>query len=154
VRISGVTGKPRPEKLKLNLCRLEGYMRELIFTVGYPETWYKYEQLKIMISETWRGLPIDRIEYSLLGLNSLYGSVAPLPEADPLELVIRVMFTAKDEAILKNAVRLMMNNGLSGPAGMSLSGTTVGGDPRIILGLFPTLIQREHITPHIEYLEV
>jgi hypothetical protein len=153
VRVSGVTGKPRPEKLKLNLGRLEGYMRELIFTVGYPEAWKKYEQLKTMLAETWRGLPIDRVDYSLLGINSLYGSVAPLPD-DPLELVIRVMFTAKDEATLKNAVRLMMNNGLSGPAGMSISGSTIGGDPRIILGLYPTLISRNHITPEITYLEV
>jgi hypothetical protein len=154
VRISGVSGKVRPEKLKLNLGRLEGYMRELIFTIGYPETWYKFEQLKMMVSETWRGLAVDRVEFHLLGQNSLYGSVAPLPAEDPLELVVRVMFTAKDEATLKNAVRLMMNNGLSGPAGMSVSGSTISGDPRIILGLFPTLLSREHITPEIAYLEV
>jgi hypothetical protein len=153
VRISGVTGHPRPETLKLNLGRLEGYMRELIFTVGYPEAWKKVDQLKTMISETWQNLPITRIEYSFLGLNSLYGSLAPLPD-DPLELVVRVMFTAADEITLKNAVRLMMNNGLSGPAGMSISGTTIGGDPRIILGLFPTLIAREHVTPQIEYMMV
>jgi hypothetical protein len=133
--------------------RLEGYLRELIFTFGYPETWRKYAQLQTMLAETWRGLPIERVEYHLLGLNSLYGSVASLPTEDPLELIVRVMFTAKDEATLKNAVRLMMNNGLSGPAGMSISGSTIGADPRIILGLFPTLIAREHIQPQIEYLE-
>lgn len=153
VRISGVTGHPRPETLKLNLGRLEGYMRELIFTIGYPDAWKKIEQLKTMLAETWRDLPIARIEYSFLGLNSLYGSLAPLPD-DPLELVVRVMFTASDEATLKNAVRLMMNNGLSGPAGMSISGTTIGGDPRIILGLFPTLIAREHVVPQINYVMV
>lgn len=153
VRVAGVTGKPRPDKLKLNFGRVEGYMRELIFTIGYPETWKKLEQLKAMIAKTWAGLPIERVEYHLLGINSLYGSLAPLP-ADPLELIVRVMFTARDEATLKNAVRLMMNNGLSGPAGMSISGTTVGADPRIILGLFPTLIDRKHVTPNITYLEV
>jgi len=153
VRISNVTGHPRPETLKLNLGRLEGYMRELIFTVGYPDAWKKVEQLKTMLAETWRDLPIARIEYSFLGFNSLYGSRAPLPD-DPLELVVRVMFTASDEITLKNAVRLMMNNGLSGPAGMSISGTTIGGDPRIILGLFPTLIAREHVVPQISYVTV
>ncbi|MCU0514016.1 MAG: DUF1446 domain-containing protein [Anaerolineae bacterium] len=154
VQISGVQGRPRPEKLKLNLGRLEGYMRELIFTLGYPETWRKYAQLQTMIAETWRGLPLDRVEYQLLGINSLYGPLAPLPAEDPLELVVRVMFTARDEATLKHAVRLMMHNGLSGPAGMSVSGSTVSGEPRIILGLFPTLLHRAHITPEILYLEV
>jgi hypothetical protein len=153
VRVSGVTGKPRPEKLKLNFGRLEGYMRELIYTVGYPDAWKKFEQVKTMIGETFKPLAIDRVEYHLLGINSLYGSVAPLPE-DPLELIIRVMFSAKDENTLKNAVRALMNHGLSGAAGGSISGTTIGADPRIILGLFPTLIQRDHIHPEITYLEV
>lgn len=153
VRVSGVTGKPRPETLKLNLGRMEGYMRELIFTVGWPETWKKFEQLKGMIESTWEGLPIQRTEYHFLGINSLYGGVVELPE-DPLELVIRVMFTAQDESTLKTAVRKLMTNGLSGPAGMSISGTTIGAKPRIVLGLWPTLVQQEYVKPRIDYLVV
>lgn len=153
VRVSGVTGKARPDKLKLNLGRLEGYMRELIFTVAWPETWKKFEQLKAMIESAWKGLPIERLEYHFLGLNSLYGSVVELPD-DPMELVIRVMFTAKDEVTLKKAVRALMSNGLSGPAGMSISGTTISGKPRIVLGLWPTLLSREQIQPNIDYMVV
>jgi hypothetical protein len=153
VRVSGVTGRPAPEKLKLNFGRLEGFMREIIYTLGYPYAWKKYDQLKILIRETLKPLAIDRIAFHLLGVNSLFGSASPLPE-DPMELVVRVMFTAKDEATLKNAVRLLMNNGLSGPAGVSVSGTTVGGEPRAIIGLFPTLIERTHIQHQIHYVEV
>jgi hypothetical protein len=153
VRVSGVTGSPKPDKLKLNLGRLEGFMRELIFTIGWPEAWRKVEQLKQMVAATWDGLPIDRVEYQYLGVNSLYGSVAELPD-DPLEVIVRVMFTAHEEGTLKTAVRLMMNNGLSGPAGMSISGTTISADPRTIIGLWPTLIDRAHVTPEIAYLEV
>ncbi|MDX1994449.1 MAG: acyclic terpene utilization AtuA family protein [bacterium] len=153
VRVSGVRGKPRPEKLKLNLGRVEGYLRELIFTIGWPQAWKKAEQMKQMIEATWAKLPIERIDYHYLGFNSLYGSIAPLPD-DPMEIVLRVMFTAKDADTLKQAVRLMMNNGLSGPAGMSVSGTTVGAEPRIVLGLWPTLISRAHVKPEITYFEV
>ena len=153
VRVSGVTGKPRPETLKLNLGRMEGYMRELIFTLGYPETRTKFAQLKAMIESTWVGLDIDRIEYDFMGINSLYGSLTEMPD-DPLELIVRVMFTAKDERTLKTAVRQLMTNGLSGPAGMSISGTTIGANPRIILGLFPTLIHRDNITANIDYMVV
>ncbi len=153
VRVSGVTGKPRPEKLKLNFGQMEGYMRELIFTLGYPQTRLKFEQLKAMIASAWDGLPIERVSYDFLGINSLYGSLADLPD-DPLELIVRVMFTAKDEATLKLAVRNLMTNGLSGPAGMSISGTTIGSNPRIILGLIPTLINRNMMTPSINYLDV
>ena len=153
VRVTNVTGNPRPEKLKLNMGRMEGYMRELIFTLGYPRVWDKFEQLKTMIEASWSGLAIERTEYHFLGHNSLYGEVAPLPD-DPIELVVRVMFTAKDEKTLKAAVRSLMTNGLSGPAGMSISGTTIGASPRIILGLYPTLIHREHIQASIRYYVV
>lgn len=153
VRVSGVTGKPRPEKLKLNLGRLEGYVRELIFTVGWPEAWRKVDQLKAMVSETFKGLPIDRLEYHLMGVNSLYGPVSPLPD-DPMEVMLRVMFTAKDEGTLKSAVRRMMTNGLSGPAGMSISGTTISASPRIILGLWPALIDRALVEPDVDLMEV
>ncbi len=154
VRVTGVTGKPRPDKLKVNMGRLEGFMRELIFTVGWPEAWRKVEQLKAMLGEFWRRNPaIERVEYGYLGMNSLYGSIAPLPD-DPLEVVVRVMFTARDQEALKSVVRQIMTTGLSGPAGMSVSGTTVGAEPRAIIGLWPTLVGREQVTRQIEYLEV
>jgi len=154
VRVTGVTGKPRPEKLKVSMGRLEGFMRELIFTVGSAESSRKVEQLKVMLGEFWRRNPaIERVDYSYLGMNSLYSSLAPLPD-DPLEVVVRVMFTAQDQQTLKNVVRQIMTTGLSGPAGMSVSGTTVGAEPRAIIGLWPALVGREHVQPVIEYWEV
>lgn len=153
VRVSNVTGKPRPDTLKVNIGRLEGFMRELIFTLGYPQVWRKVDQLKGMIAESWAGLPIQRVEYSYLGMNSLFGGLAALPE-DPLEAVVRVMFTAADQDTLKMAVRRVMANGLSCPPGMSVSGTTVGAEPRYIIGLFPALISREAVSPHITVYEV
>lgn len=153
VRVSGVTGKARPEKLKLNMGRLEGYARELIFTLGYPEAWRKVEQMRAMIAESWQGLAIKRVEFSYLGVNSLFGGIAAAAQ-DPLEVVVRVIFTADDKDTLKNAVRRMMSNGLSGPAGMSVSGSTVGAEPSIVVGLWPALVSRQHIQPQIDYFEV
>jgi hypothetical protein len=150
VHISGVRGKPRPDKLKLSMSRTEGYMRELIFTVGWPETRKKASQLQTMLESAWHELPIQRTRLDFLGQNSLYGDIADLPE-DPLELVVRVVFTAESKDTLQTAVRRMMTNGLSGPAGMSISGTTISGKPRMILGLWPTLISRDHITPQITW---
>jgi hypothetical protein len=154
VQVSGVTGKPRPDTLKLNAGRLEGFMRELIFTVGWPEAWKKVEQMKAMLGAIFERIPeIERVEYSYLGMNSLYGSIASPPD-DPMEVIVRVMFTAGDQETLKNAVRMIMTTGLSGPAGMSVSGTTVGGEPRYIIGLWPTLVGRDKVTPTVEYWDV
>jgi hypothetical protein len=148
VRVTGVTGHPRTETLKVNIARLEGFSRELVFLLGWPAVWRKEEQLRGMLAEAWQGLPIRRVEYSHPGIDSLYGPLEPLP-ADPLELVVRVMFAAEDQETLKTAVRRAMALGLSGPAGMSVSGTSVGADPRYLLGLWPALVRRELVEPGI-----
>jgi hypothetical protein len=103
--------------------------------------------------DEFRNPAIERVEYSYLGMNSLYASIAPLPD-DPLEVVVRVMFTAQEQEVLKSLVRQIMTTGLSGPAGMSVSGTTVGAEPRAIIGLWPTLVGREHVKVEIEYFTV
>jgi hypothetical protein len=110
--------------------------------------------MKAMLGAIFDKLPgIERVEYSYPGINSLYGPIAPLPE-DPLEVIVRAMFTAQDQDTLKNAVRVIMTTGLSGPAGMSVSGSTVGGEPRYIIGLWPTLIGRDQVRAAVEYWEV
>jgi hypothetical protein len=144
VRVSGVRGHPRTDTLKVNLARLEGYSRELIFTLGWPDVWRKERQLRDMLAAAWDGLPLTRLEYQHIGLDSLYGPMRARPD-DPLELAVRVMFTADDPRVLKTAVRRAMALGLSGPAGMSVSGTTVGAEPRPLLGLWPALVRREAV---------
>ncbi len=152
VRVSGVTGHPRTASLKVNIARLEGFSRELIFTLGWPEVARKEQQLRGMLEAAWQGLPITRFEVQHMGLDSLYGPdmerMAPLL-ADPIELMVRVMFTAQDQETLKTAVQRAMALGLSGPAGMAVSGTTVGAEPRYLLGLWPALISRELVEPQV-----
>src|SRR5262249_46900894 len=117
-RVAGVTGRPRTTTLKVNLARLEGYSRELIFTFGWPRVFDKEEQLKGMLAAAWEGLPITRMEYTRLGQESLFGPLAAPPD-DPLELIVRVMLTARGADTLKTAVRRAMALGLSGPAAMA-----------------------------------
>jgi hypothetical protein len=154
VRVTNVVGKPRTATYKLNLGRLEGFKRELIFNIGWPEAWMKVEQLKAALNAIFQRNPaIERVEYSYLGANSLYGAVVPLQD-DPLEVIVRVIFTSQDEGTLKSVVRQINAMGLSGPAGMSVSGASVSGDPHVILGLWPTLVGRVLITSQVGYWEV
>lgn len=148
VRVRGVSGRAATSTLKVNIARMEGYSRELLFTLGWPRVWRKEEQLRGMLEAAWAGLPLTRVEYSHPGLDSLFGPLEPAP-ADPIELIVRVMFTAADSATLKTAVRRAMGLGLSGPAGMSVSGTSVGAEPRPLLGLWPALIGREQVEPFV-----
>ena len=153
VHVTYVRGHSRTDTLKVNVARMEGYLRELVFTLGWPDVWRKEEQLRGMLRAAWEGLPITRIETRRLGLDSLYGPLGPLPK-DPIELVVRVVFTANDPATLKTAVRRAMALGLSGPAGMSVMGTTVGAEPRPLLGLWPALVSRDAVQPAVSIVEV
>jgi hypothetical protein len=71
-----------------------------------------------MLAAAWEGL-ITRVETQRMGQDSLFGLLACAD--DPIELIVRVMFTADDQETLKTAVRRAMALGLSGPAGMSVS---------------------------------
>jgi hypothetical protein len=148
VRVTGVTGRPRTDMLKVNVARLEGYSRELIFTLGWPRAWEKERMLREMLAAAWQDLPIMRVEYTHLGIDSLFGPLVAPPD-DPVELIVRVMFTANDQDTLKTAVRRALALGLSGPAGMAISGQSVGDDPRTLLGLWPALIAREAVEPGV-----
>ena len=106
-----------------------------------------------MIVARWGGLPIERIEYSYLGLNSLSGASAPLPP-DPTEVVVRVVFTAAEADVLRTAARRLMALGLSGPAGMGVLGASVAAEPRAVIGLWPALINRDAVTYQVHLLEV
>jgi hypothetical protein len=156
VRVSGVTGRMPTPTLKINIARLEGYSRELFFTLGWPEVWRKAELLRGMLASAWQGLPITRVDFTYPGLDSLYGQLNVLPPlpADPIELMVRVVFTADDPATLKTAVRRAMALGLSGPAGMSVSALSVGAEPRPLLGLWPALLPRELVSPEVEITTV
>ncbi|MBF6589956.1 MAG: DUF1446 domain-containing protein [Ktedonobacterales bacterium] len=155
VRISGVRGHPRTDTLKVNIGRLEGYLRELIFTLGWPCAWEKEARLRAMLATAWEGLPITRVEYTHPGVDSLFGPLTA-PPADPIELLVRVVFTAQDPGTLKTAVRRAMALGLSGPAGMSVAGATVGAEPRPLLGLWPALVSRAAVEPgvRVDVMEV
>jgi hypothetical protein len=153
VRVSYVCGRPPTATLKVNIARLEGYSRELFFTLGWPQVWPKEKLLRGMLAAAWEGLPLSRVDYSHPGLDSLYGPLRD-PPPDPIELMVRVVFTADEPSILKTAVRRALALGLSGPAGMSVSSLSVGAEPRPLLGLWPALLRRDRVRPVVEITEV
>jgi Acyclic terpene utilisation family protein AtuA len=156
VRVTGVTGRLPTPTLKVSVARLECYSRELFFTLGWPKVWRKAELLRGMLASAWEGLPITRVDYTYPGLDSLYGQLPVLPPlpSDPIELMVRVVFTADEPGTLKTAVRRALALGLSGPAGMSVSALSVGAEPRPLLGLWPALLPRELVSPEVEITTV
>ena len=75
-------------------------------------------------------------------------TLVPAPD-DPIEFIVRVMFTAADQETLKKAVRRAMARWVVG------SGGDVGLRPvgrrrsAPAAGLWPALVAREAVEPHV-----
>ena len=155
VRISGATGRSRPETLKANMGYRAGFVGEVRFTYTWPDAWAKSQRgLEFLRNRLRRADFVcedELVEY--VGHSSMWGDrIAPPTDPDTPEVVVR--FAARcatpQEArkVFTESVPLY-NNGPAGVAG-------VGTRPPLkeLFAIWPALVPREHITASVELLEV
>ena len=159
VELKGVKGKPRPEKLKLTIGQMEGYISEQMFFFTWPYAYEKSQKFIQAVKEIWSALPvtIDRMEFNLIGVNAIHGEAAPMPSKEWLdqmnEIGIRAVIKHKDERTGKMAFAAIVCLGLNGPPGIaSMPGW--GKQNKAQLSLWPTLVPREWITEDVRILEI
>jgi hypothetical protein len=156
VSVSGVKGKPRPEKLKLTMGQHEGYITEQFFFVSYPFAYDKLVMFEKAAKEIWAKLPINIIEsrFNILGVNGLHEDAVEIPSAEELnqrsELGMRIVIKHADEKTGKMAIQGIVCLGLNGPPGV-ISVPGWGNMNRAMLSLWPTLVPREYIKPEIQF---
>ena len=159
VSFKGVKGKNRPEKLKLTIGLMEGYMSEQFFFFSWPYAYEKSQRFIETTKEIWSKLPLnmERSEFQLIGLNGLHGSAAPLPSKEVLdelnEVGIRVVIKHSDNRTGKMALQSLFCLGLNGPPGLiGLPGW--GKQDKVVLSLWPSLIPRNWVEEKVEIVEV
>lgn len=159
VSISGIKGKPRPEKLKLCIGQHEGFVTEQFFFFSYPFAYDKVTMFIKAVKETWAKLPVQIIEsrFNIIGVNGLHEDAVEIPDADELnqrsEIGLRIAIKHKDDRTGKTAIAGITCLGLNGPPGV-ISVPGWGNMNRAMLSLFPCLIPRTLIQPVIKYLEL
>lgn len=158
VGFSGVKGKPRPEKLKLTIGLMEGYMSEQFFFFSWPYAYEKAQRFIETAKEIWAKLPvtIERSEFQLIGINGIHGNAAPLPLKEILdeinEIGIRVVIKHSDNRTGKIAIQSLIALGLNGPPGLiGLPGW--GKQDKVVLSLWPSLIPRNWVEEKVEIVE-
>ena len=159
VRQSNVKGKPKPEKLKMTIGQMDGYISEQFFFFTWPYAWDKVKKFEQGVKEIWSRLPfpIKDFEFQYVGVNAIHGNVAPMPSNEELndrnELGIRIVIRHKDKRVAKAAFSSIICLGLNGPPGVNgLPGW--GKQNKVMLGLWPTLIPRELVQPSVKIFEV
>lgn len=144
VRMSNMSGKRRPDMLKVIIGYPGGFIAEMMNYISAPKALTKARRVeeigwKNMAKYGYNRETVD-IQVDFIGVNSMLKSIVPIPNEDKInEIALRVAARGKNplEAGLM-AVSFMDTS----PVGFTVS---VPSKPRSYISLWPTLIPREEV---------
>ncbi len=148
VEISGVRGGPRPEQLKVIAGYLDGWMGTAMIGYSWPDADAKARRAAELIEKLAAGAGLEPLEHlvELVGVDSLHGDAAG--EAGEInEVVLRVAARFATEAEAARFPRVAMPLALNGPPFIGGGAGPTG--PRALLGVWPTLVPRDLVEPHV-----
>jgi len=151
VRVSGTTGRPAPPTLKALLGYADGWMGEGYISFSWPKAYSKAKRAAEIVTKRleMQGVRPQEIHIEYIGINSLWGALAPEPTDDDAinEVRLRVAIRTQNKKDCEVLAREFPPLLLSGPPTASaVAGTP---QPRELMGLWSTLIPRELIEPHV-----
>ncbi|MEE3101922.1 MAG: acyclic terpene utilization AtuA family protein [Pseudomonadota bacterium] len=155
VRIEGVSGKPRPERLKVSIGCREGYIGEDMFLYAGPGALDRAKLAKRILEERFRivGLKADEVRIDFVGYNAVHGDATPADAPEPYEVAVRVAARTQTYAEAFKVGREVDGMAVSGVA---MTGKRGGHRQRVreVVGVWSALIDRDAVAPEITILEV
>jgi hypothetical protein len=151
VRVTETKGRPAPPTLKALLGHADGWMGEGYISFSWPNAYAKAKRAAEIVQRRMQmqGIEPQEIHLEYIGINSLWGALAPEPENEDainevrLRIAIRTQNRRDCEILAREFPPLL----LSGPPTASaVAGTPA---PRELMGLWSTLIPRELIEPQV-----
>jgi hypothetical protein len=149
VKVTGMKGKPKPEKLKAIMGYENGYMSQMIVGFSWPDAMKKAKKADEIIRAQMEQVKweYDEIQTDFLGYNSLHGPLAHEPEQELNEVYLRIAMRTKNHSEAARFRRLFPPLALNGPPAMS--GFIGNTSPRALIGMWASLIPREEIEDRI-----
>ncbi|MEA2197651.1 MAG: hypothetical protein QOJ25_1702 [Solirubrobacteraceae bacterium] len=150
VSVSGVRGAARPEQLKAILGHLDGWLGAAMIGYSWPHALAKARHAALLIdrlAERAGLVPLEQVT-EFIGVDSLHGDAADLDAAAAAnEVTLRVAGRFATEAEARRFPRLATPLALNGPP--FIGGGSTPQPARALLGVWPTLVPREHVEPAI-----
>ncbi len=150
VRVSGIRGGPRTDKLKVSIAYHAGYKAVGTLVYAWPDAAEKARAADRILRERLQrlGLAFDEIRTELVGWSAAHGALVGPPPADLPEVELRVAVRASERAPVERFTRELAPLILTGPP--SVTGFA-GGRPRVqdVVAYWPALIDRREIEPHL-----
>ncbi|MBI4188935.1 MAG: DUF1446 domain-containing protein [Betaproteobacteria bacterium] len=156
VHISEVRGRAAPDTLKVVIGYQDGWIGESIAFFPWPHAYERTLKAKETMLERFERLKLnaDQIHFDFIGLNTLHGPGAPMPDVDALaelnEVGLRCAVKTKTAEEAEKVRRAGAHLWIMGPGGTSF-GTPI--KPRPVVALWPTLIPREFVHQKVAILE-
>jgi hypothetical protein len=150
VRVHGVRGSPKTDKLKVSISYHAGYKAVGTLVYAWPDAVKKAElAARVLLERLERaGHMYDAVRTELVGWNSTHGHLAGPPGEDVPEIQLRVAVRNREKKSVEAFTREIAPLILTGPP--SVTGFA-GGRPKVedIVAYWPALIDRNEIEPHL-----
>jgi hypothetical protein len=150
VRVSGATGRPRPERLKVSLGYTDGFVGEGQISYAGPGALERGRLALAIVRERFAstGFANREMRYDLIGLDALHGPLRSAQSPEPYEVRVRVSGRAssmRDAARIGNEVETLYTNGPAGGGGATKSA-------REVLAIATTFIPRDAVRPRVHFV--
>jgi hypothetical protein len=153
VRITGVRGLPATDTYKLLLAYHAGWSGEARVAFSWPDALEKAKATAaIFLQRVERaGHEVDEWLVEYWGVDALGGpTVPPSPGCEPPECVLRVAWRCADQRTAGVVGRELIPLTLSAPpAGMTGAGKGGGASASELLGIWPTLVDKQLVDEHV-----
>lgn len=151
VRVSGIKGRARTDKLKVSIAYFYGYKAVGTLVYSWPEAYDKARAADAILRQRLDdlGLQFEQILTEYVGVNATHGPLAGPPNPDTPEVQLRIGVRAKEKAPVERFTREIAPLVLTGPP--SVTGFA-GGRPEVqeVVAYWPALIDRNEIEPFVK----
>jgi hypothetical protein len=143
-----MTGRPRPDTLKVQIGYEDGYIAEGRVLFPWPDALEKADWSERLVRERLAYLGVEPLEqrYDRVGIDALAGPISPAPSHEPNEVELRMVARCATRKEAEQAKRAMLLPATVGPVG------TAFGAPvpvRKVIALWPTLVPRELVPQQV-----
>ncbi|MBL8979657.1 MAG: DUF1446 domain-containing protein [Gemmatimonadetes bacterium] len=150
VRVSGIRGGPRTDKLKVSIAYFYGYKAVGTLVYSWPEAYDKARAADRILRQRLKdlGLEFEQILTEFVGVDATHGPLSGPPDPEAPEVQLRIGVRGKDKAAVERFTREIAPLVLTGPP--SVTGFA-GGRPEVqeVVAYWPALIDRTEIEPQV-----
>ena len=151
VRVSGIRGHERTDKLKVSIAYFYGYKAVGTLVYSWPEAYDKARAADRILRQRLKdlGFEFEQILTEYVGVDATHGVLAGPPNPGTPEVQLRVGVRAAEKAPVERFTREIAPLVLTGPP--SVTGFA-GGRPEVqeVVAYWPALIDRTVIEPHVK----